>query len=356
MLIFDLILATRRPAMTGVERYGVKLFEAVRQTRPDAIAFVRDTSAFSDKSGLVTVRNVYRDWLLLPQTIRRDGLSPEAIVFPTAPASPLFHFSGDYLCRIAHDVFPWSFKRRMPWKGRLLYRYVENLMARRYDRFLGTTPPVAEELRRLLGRADIDWCGNAPGLDVAGPARRPDGAPESFILMVGTVEPRKGYDRLIELIENAPEGAPPVVLVGRPGWGEIVGRVHDAASRDPTRLVWLRDLQDDGLRWLVRNASCFLSLSLAEGFNMPLVESAIGGRAILCSDIPIHRSVAPPWASFIDADASAEAIWTALRAASPPGRADVDAYRRRYSWESVASRLLEMATPEQTAEKRIPAC
>lgn len=356
MLIFDLILATRRPEMTGVERYGVNLFEAVRRVRPDTIAFVRDTSPFSDKRGLVMVDDVYRGWLSLPHDMRRRGFAADTVVFPTAPASPLFRLSDANLCRIAHDAFPWSRERPMPWKGRLLYRYVENLMVGRYDSFLGTTQPVVEDLRALFGREDIDCCGNAPGVDVDGPERRPDGAPNDFILVVGTVEPRKDYDRLIDIVENAPKDAAPVVLVGRPGWGDVVERMDQLAMRHPSRFLWLRNLDDEGLRWLYRHASCFLSLSLAEGFNMPLVESGVSGRAILCSDIPIHRFVAPPWAAFVSRGDRAEQIWTALQAATRPERAQIDAYRQKYSWNGVAARLLDLVNTDRMAERRFRVC
>lgn len=355
MLIFDLILATRRPAMTGVERYGVNLFETMRRLRPDTVAFVHDPRAFADRRGLIETPSVYGGWLNLPRLIRDKGLAPDAVIFPTAPASPLFLFSNAPLCRIVHDVFPWSWERAMPWKGRLLYRYGENLLARRYDHFLGTTEPVAQDLRRLFGRADIDWCGNAPGLDLDGPEQRPEGAPENFILAVGTVEPRKGYARLVDLVENAPDGAPPVVLVGRPGWGDIVGAIEELAARRPERFVWLRGLDDAGLRWLNRRAACFLSLSLAEGFNMPLVESAISGRPVVCSDLPVHRVVAPPWARFVQEDLAAGALWAELRAAQPPSAEDVAAYRRRYTWTSVAERLLDIVTSCPAAE-RVRSC
>ncbi len=356
MLIFDLILATRRPAMTGVERYGINLFEAVRRARPDSIAFVHDASSFADQRGIIAVPDVYRGWLSLPGAIRREGFSPDAIVFPTAPASPLFLWSDARLCRIVHDVFPWSWERAMPWKGRLLYRYGENLMMRRYNHLLGTTEPVAEEMRALFGRPDIDWCGNAPGLDLDGPERRPEDAPDAFILVVGTVEPRKGYGRLVELIDKAPEGAPPVILVGRPGWGEIVARMEDLAARHPARFIWLRDLPDDGLRWLNRRAACFLSVSLAEGFNMPLVESAICGRPIVCSDIPVHRAVAPPWSRFIDENAAPASLWEELSVAAPPSPIEAGVYGRRYAWESVARRLLDIAKTEAAKDERVCSC
>ncbi len=341
MLIFDLLLATRRPTLTGVERYGVKLFEAVRRLRPETLALVSDARAFDDRRGLVEAHSAYKSWLAAPRILRGLDVAPEAIVFPTAPASPLFLADDAPLCRILHDVFPWSWERAMPWKGRLLYRYGENLMASRYDWLLGTTEGVASQMRPLFGRPDIDWCGNAPGLDPDGPEHRPDGVPDRFVVAVGTVEPRKGYQRLVDLVEAAPDGAPTVVLVGRPGWGDVVARIEALASRRPDRFLWLRDLSDDGLRWLYRRADCFLSLSLAEGFNMPLVESACCGRPVLCSDIPVHRTVAPPWARFVGADAGPATLWTELRAAAPPTDGARERYGREHSWDKVAARLVE---------------
>jgi glycosyltransferase involved in cell wall biosynthesis len=160
---------------------------------------------------------------------------------------------------------------------------------------------------------------------------------------VGTVEPRKNYARLVELVDSAADNALPVVLVGRPGWGDTVAAVEDIAARHPGRFIWLRDLPDEGLLWLYRRAACFLSLSRAEGFNMPLVESAMCARPVICSNIPIHRFVAPPWARFASDDATTAELWDALRAAAdaPPSSQAVTEYRQRYSWERVASRLLE---------------
>ncbi len=346
MLIFDLVLATRRPVMTGVERYGANLFVATRARRPDTLAIVRDPSLFSDQRGLIAVGDVYRSWFTLPLELRRRGLRPEAVVFPTAPASPLFLATKTKLARVAHDVFPWTRADAMPWKGRLLFRDVETLMSRRYDLFCGTTEIVAQDLREQLKRADIEACGNAPGLDFSKVAEvAPADAPKEFILVVGTVEPRKDYARLIDLIEAGAPGAPPVVLVGRPGWGEIVDEIEDLAAARPDRLIWLRDLADDGaLLWLYRRAACLLSLSRAEGFNAPLAEAAMCGRPVLCSDLPIHRSVAPPWARFASFSATPRELWTQLEEtiSDRPALEAVDAYRQRYSWDAVAERLLRL--------------
>jgi len=345
MLVFDLILATRRPVMTGVERYGANLFEAVRRIRPDTVAFVRDASPFRDKTGLIEVASLYGGWFGLPSKIKRRGLSPSAVVFPTAPASPLFLANRVALARIAHDVFPWDRTRTMPLKGRLLFRDVETLMARRYDLFCGTTETVAAELRAQLKRSDIDWCGNAPGLDFSAAEIAPPDAPKEFVLAVGTVEPRKNYARLIKLAESDADGALPIVLVGRSGWGDIVAKIESLAARRPDRFRWYRELADDGaLLWLYRRAAGFVSLSHAEGFNMPLVEAAMCGRPVLVSDLPIHRIVAPAWARYVDERMSPAELWEQIRAtaAAQPDVTAVEDYRRRYGFEKVADRLCEL--------------
>jgi glycosyltransferase involved in cell wall biosynthesis len=356
MLVFDLVLATRRPAMTGVERYGVNLFEAVRKIRPDAVAFVHDSSGFADQSGVIPVASVYGGWLGLPLEIRRRGLAPDGVVFPTAPASPLFLAGKLRLCRIVHDVFPWSKETIMPLKGRLLYRDLENLMAQRYDRLLGTTELVARDLGAQFPRRDIDHCGNAPGLDLDGRESAPNGVPQNFVLAVGTVEPRKDYARLVALVESAAELALPVVLVGRPGWGDIVNTLARLAESHPSRFIWLRDMtRDDELLWLYRRAACFLSLSRAEGFNMPLVESAMSGRPVLCSDIPVHRTVAPSWARFAPSGAAPELLWREIATARAPSQAEVADYRRRYGWDQVAGRLLAIVAQMTERTRQVAA-
>lgn len=346
MLVFDLVLATRRPAMTGVERYGLRLFRAVQEIAPESVAFVANPDFLPGARGLIAASGVYGGWLMLPKEIRRHGLEPSGVVFPTAPASPLFRLTQMRLARIAHDVFPWTRAQTMPWKGRLLYRDVENFMVSRYDLLCGTTPQVAGELRARLNRPDIDWCGNAPGVDVATvKERQPCSLPLEFALAVGTVEPRKDYDRLIALVESGGPDALPIVLVGRPGWGDIVARVESLAARRPDRFHWLRDLTEDaGLAWLYRRAACFVTLSQAEGFNMPLVEAAISARPTLCSDIPIHRAVAPPWAQFAANDAAPAALWAHIGAARrrQPQARELEDYRRRYGWDAVAARLLDL--------------
>lgn len=128
------------------------------------------------------------------------------------------------------------------------------------------------------------------------------------ILMVGTVEPRKGYDQALgamELLWNAKAGAgnlgdrpmtPPIlVIAGRPGWKTTL--LQQKLRRHPLagqRLFWIEGPGDAFLGALYASADVLLFASRGEGFGLPLIEAASHGCPALARDLPVIREVAPP--------------------------------------------------------------
>ncbi|MFD2783019.1 hypothetical protein ACFS32_20455 [Novosphingobium pokkalii] len=55
----DLVLATRPNASTGIERYAINLFEALRRIAPEAIAFVDSRAAVPTGPGVVRVPGAF---------------------------------------------------------------------------------------------------------------------------------------------------------------------------------------------------------------------------------------------------------------------------------------------------------
>jgi glycosyltransferase involved in cell wall biosynthesis len=214
------------------------------------------------------------------------------------------------------------------------------MLMRRYDIVAAPMAPVAEALGRRFDRA-VHVCGNAPGVDlsavVAVPVAQLEG--RRFVLLVGTVEPRKNYDALLAMLALNDVDAPVFVVAGRAGWGDIVQRMS-RASDDP-RLVWLDNASDGVLAWLYRHCAAFVSLSLAEGFNMPLAEAAGAGCPIVCTDNAVHRDVAPASATFVLGSDPHETLAAIVRASALP-RGDGGEFRARYSWSRVADAVLRL--------------
>ena len=131
------------------------------------------------------------------------------------------------------------------------------------------------------------------------------GLPSSYLLFVGTLEPRKDVRTLLAAHRLLPD-APPLVLVGPPGWGEQV---------DVTGAITPGYLDEDDLRPVVAGASVLVLPSRDEGFGLPLLEALAAGTPVVASDIPVLREVGGTHATYApvgDAEAFAAALQAVL--------------------------------------------
>lgn len=109
-----------------------------------------------------------------------------------------------------------------------------------------------------------------------------------FLLSVGTLEPRKNLARIIEayaLLRSAQSAAPPLVIVGPRGWGDVVSKVGDAQG---VHLVG--EVSAPVLSALYASCLLFVSVPLAEGFGLPQVEAMSMGAPVITSAVPSIQS------------------------------------------------------------------
>jgi glycosyltransferase involved in cell wall biosynthesis len=117
---------------------------------------------------------------------------------------------------------------------------------------------------------------------------------DQFILIVGTIEPRKGHSYLLDAFDHMSVGSnrafPSLVIVGRPGWKTDVlqDRIRGHALLGK-KLFWFDDADDALVETLYRSCSGVVLPSLAEGFGLPLAEALAYGKPVLARDIPVFR-------------------------------------------------------------------
>ena len=129
------------------------------------------------------------------------------------------------------------------------------------------------------------------------------------LLMVGTIEPRKAYQQVVEAFEHLWQAGSDcrLVIVGKKGW--LVDDFAETLREHPEqgeRLFWLDSASDAQLRWLYQNSDGLLAASWAEGFGLPLIEAARHGLSLLVRDIPVFREVAGDHASYFNAETGEE--------------------------------------------------
>jgi glycosyltransferase involved in cell wall biosynthesis len=130
------------------------------------------------------------------------------------------------------------------------------------------------------------------------------------ILMVGTIEPRKGYDVALAAFEHLwrirPLDAPDLVIVGKPGWKTTeLQRIIRSHPEQGNRLHWLGNASDEALSRLYGDCAGVLIASHAEGFGLPLVEAAMFRRNVLARSLPVFREQRLPNVRFFQDDSPA---------------------------------------------------
>ena len=120
-----------------------------------------------------------------------------------------------------------------------------------------------------------------------------------FILSVGTLEPRKNYWTLIHAMFQVPHEVDiQLVIVGRHGWG-TADLLSYVAHKRSSRVRVLTNISDETLQMLYQNAAAYFSASLAEGFNLPVLEAQQAGLPLFISNVPAHIELFPE-SEFID--------------------------------------------------------
>lgn len=124
-----------------------------------------------------------------------------------------------------------------------------------------------------------------------------------FMLFVGTLEPRKNLNRLLEafaMIHREDRLCPSLVIAGGSGWGGqfLEERCQTLGLREKVKILGRVD--DQVLSTLYRHALCLAMPSLYEGFGLPLVEAMSLGTPVLTSNMSSMPEVAGPAGLLID--------------------------------------------------------
>jgi glycosyltransferase involved in cell wall biosynthesis len=208
---------------------------------------------------------------------------------------------------------------------------------------------VMDDNVELRSQSDSLPAVNLVGLDPGG----------ATFLMVGTVEPRKGYAQVLsafELLWNLGENAN-LVIVGKKGWNveELMILLATHPERD-RRLFWLQDVDDALLERLYSVGTCLIAASLDEGFGLPLIEAARHNLPIIARDIPVFREVAGDHTSYFSGLAPQDLAgavlqWLARNNADAAPQSTVMPW---LTWAESTKQMLGVILDEQWQDQWVP--
>jgi glycosyltransferase involved in cell wall biosynthesis len=271
------------PVPGGTGRYTQELLTAMAETAPSGWTVTGVTARH--RTGLDNARMLPLPRRALVAAWER-GLPPwpggDSVHAPTplAPAAK----KGRRLVVTIHDTVPFTHPETLTPRGVKWHRSMIRRAAQQADAIVVPTRAVAVELaEHAPGPAPIHVVGHGVAQAVLTEADHPIAGrlPGSYVLAIGTVEPRKGLDVLVKAMESVDL---PLVVAGPRGWGEV--------ELTGDRVHVLGRLTDAELATVLRRATVLAAPSLAEGFGLPVLEAMAAGVPVVHSDAPALVEVA----------------------------------------------------------------
>jgi glycosyltransferase involved in cell wall biosynthesis len=177
--------------------------------------------------------------------------------------------------------------------------------------------------------------------------RKAYGLPKDYLLYVGTIEPRKNLERLLEAWTplRLTGECPPLVVVGRRGW--LSDSFYAAVDESPVRedIVLTGYVQDADLPVIYSAATAFVWPSLYEGFGLPPLEAMACGTPVVCADASSMPEVVGDAALLFDPE-DEHAMMSAIRRIVEDGNLRDELGKRgliqsaKFSWSRAAEETL----------------
>ncbi|MBN1680948.1 MAG: glycosyltransferase family 4 protein [Anaerolineae bacterium] len=350
----------------GLGRYARSLAQAVIDVSemPPTLFYNRTAQA-----------QVPPEWQHIPQRAIRLGYKPWRMLVwqgqlfrvpfkRLVPGATLFHATEHLLMPLGnvpavmtvHDLI---FKLFPEHHKRLNYWYLNTAMplfVRRADAIIVVSQATKNDLIRHYGTPDskitVVHEAAAPHFRVVPAAevervREKYQLPDRFLLVVGTIEPRKNLARLVESLARLRRTYRDLqlVVVGSKGWlvEAFFRRIEELGLRDAVRMLGY--VPDADLPAVFRAATVYVMASMYEGAGLPVLEAMACGAPVVSSresSMPELGADVPRYFNPYDVDnmtdvlnmvLADDSMRAGMAAAGPPRAA-------RFSWERAARETL----------------
>lgn len=298
MIYVDISAAVHGRA--GLGRYAAALASALAAQRPEELALFynggKDSQVPSSILAAIprhSVRWGYKPWRMAILLAHKTRLSLARLL----PGATLFHSTEHLLMPLTgvptvltvHDLI---YKIFPAYHKRLNYWYLNESMPL-FCRRAGAIIAVSESTKRdIVNHYHIDPRKIHVVYEAAEPHFKPPSAaqiaavrqsynlPSRFLVHLGTIEPRKNLDRLLEAVLRLRQEMPDLALVlaGGKGWlyDSFFARIEaENLGHIVHSLGWV---PDEDLPAVLAAADLGIQPSLYEGFGLPVLEQMASGQ------------------------------------------------------------------------------
>ena len=253
-----------------------------------------------------------------------------------------------------HDIVNRLLPGTMALPNLLVERLLMKLSLKRSDAILAVSRSTATDAKKEFGISANKITTVHHGTPVfprelkRGPEQNND-VPSKYFLFVGTLDPRKNFERIFKAFESLRPLSQELhlVIVGGEGWKnrdflEMVGKHHLKGQ-----IHMPGYLPRNQLVSYYKNAICLMFPSLYEGFGLPILEAMSCGTPVITSNVSSMEEVAGSAALLVnpyDTSAIADAMNKLLKDEQLKERLISMGFQRakEFSWKKCAEQTMEV--------------
>lgn len=326
--------------VSGVQRYGIECSRQIKKLHPEAVFLTPKNILHKDIAQELGAKligiNTGHLWEQadLPFYLTGKKGAPLLSLANTAPLA----YSNNYVT--IHDL---AFYHHPEWNSKQFATWYNILMPRLAygSRHIFTVSnTVRDELVKAykLPAAKISVAYNGVSKEML--AYSGHVPKERIILSVGSFSRRKNHQQLVAaFMASELRREYKLVLIGDKN------KVFSESGLDEQTLTGnniaiYQGLGEQELIEMYRKAEIVASLSLYEGFGIPLLEGLYNGCKVVCSGIPVYRELYDGYASFCD-PTDVSNIEQALIDATTRNKKDIAPLLELYNYERSAKIILD---------------
>ncbi len=288
--------------VSGVQRYGIECSRQIKKLYPDVVFLAPQNILHKDIAQELDVKitgvNTGHLWeqVDLPLYLFRKG---GGALFSPANTAPLLYGNNYFTI---HDL---AFYHHPEWNTKLFsvwYNYLIPRLARRSRHIFTVSETIREEIIKYYkissGKVSVTY--NGISGQMLGEATHEYVKKDKVILAVGTFSKRKNHQHLVNaFIESKVKDEYQLVIIGDKNKVFAESGLDENLLVNANIKIYDRVSSEELINMYAR-AEVLVSLSVYEGFGIPVLEGLYSGCKVICSDIAIYRELYNGYVHFCD--------------------------------------------------------
>jgi glycosyltransferase involved in cell wall biosynthesis len=313
-IFIDLTSLARK--LTGIENYTLNLINAmVKQDTINEYHLVFRTSINAEfnglnRQGIIFYLSPFKSQLLTEQIYLPYLILKKHFTFCFFPCFPPGLLTFGKIFTICYDATMWRYKKTLSIKNRFYFKPLSQLGMRRAESIF----TISESSKKDIEQCFPHYKEKIYNVSAALPNSfinpvflnskvifKKYSISKKYIICVGSIEPRKNLQFVIENIEHILKKRDmQLVLVGRKAWGSKELALKIEKNKLADCIVQTGYITTNELQTLYNGAECFLFPSLYEGFGFPILEAFACECPVITSNVSSMPEVAGDAALLID--------------------------------------------------------